>query len=73
MPLYAYACRSCGAGFELLVRASDIPACPTCGGQDLEQQIARLSAEIKNPAIARSWRGAAAKEGHLSNFGKPKG
>jgi putative FmdB family regulatory protein len=69
MPLYAYRCQSCAADFELLVRSSDIPACPSCGGQNLRQQIARICADIKNPAIAKSWRSAAAKEGHLSNFG----
>jgi putative FmdB family regulatory protein len=70
MPLYAYACQSCGADFELLVRSSDVPACPACGSEKLQQQIARICGDIKNPAVAKSWRQAAAREGHTSNFSK---
>jgi putative FmdB family regulatory protein len=70
MPLFAYACQTCDAEFELLVRASDVPACPSCGGQNLRQQLARICGDIKHPAIAKSWRSAAAKEGHTSNFGQ---
>lgn len=39
MPLYEYTCPSCQAEFELLVRASDTPACPTCGSQRIEKQL----------------------------------
>jgi len=68
MPLYSYVCESCEAAFEVLVRAEDVPQCPSCGGAQLQQQIARICAEIKYPAIARSWRKAAARSGDLSNF-----
>lgn len=70
MPLYAYACEACNAEFEQLVRSSDIPACPHCGSEKLQQQVARICAEIKYPAIAKSWRARAAAEGDLSNFSK---
>jgi putative FmdB family regulatory protein len=70
MPLYNYICQKCNAEFELLVRASDVPACPACGSEELQKQIARICGEIKSPGIAKSWRRAAAREGHLSNFGK---
>jgi putative FmdB family regulatory protein len=70
MPLYAYTCQNCDADFELLVRSSDVPACPSCGGEKLQRQIARLSPDLKNPAVAKSWRSAAAREGHTSNFSK---
>jgi putative FmdB family regulatory protein len=70
MPLYAYVCDACAAEFELLVRGSDASVCPNCGGQKLQQQISRISKEIKYPAIAKSWRRRAAAEGDLSNFGK---
>lgn len=69
MPLYTYKCEGCDAEFELLVRASDVPACPTCGNAQLQQRVARISNEIKYPAIAKSWRRRAAAEGDLSNFG----
>jgi len=68
MPLYDYVCQSCNAEFELLVRSSDIPTCPSCGGVQLQKQVARIAAEIKYPAIAKSWRQAAARSGELSNF-----
>jgi len=70
MPLYAYACESCNAEFEALVRSGDVPVCPTCGSEKLQRQVSRISKEIKYPAIAKSWRKAAAAGGDLSNFSK---
>ncbi|HYP58061.1 MAG TPA: zinc ribbon domain-containing protein [Beijerinckia sp.] len=70
MPLYAYNCTACGHDFEQLVRSSDVPACPSCGSEKLQQQVAKICVEIKYPAIAKSWRRQAAKEGDLSNFSK---
>ena len=37
MPLFDFRCRSCGREFEALVRASDVPHCPSCKGVKLEQ------------------------------------
>jgi putative FmdB family regulatory protein len=68
MPLYTYACSDCDAQFELLVRSSDTPVCPHCGSEKLQQQVSKICVEIKYPAIAKSWRKAAAAEGDLSNF-----
>ena len=70
MPLYSYNCQDCDADFEILVRASDTPACPSCGSTKLQQQLAKICNDIKYPAIARSWRARAAREGDLSNFSK---
>jgi putative FmdB family regulatory protein len=70
MPLYSYNCQNCNADFELLVRSSYIPACPSCGSEKLQQQVARVCIDIKYSAIAKSGRHAAAREGHLSNFSK---
>ncbi|HUZ91021.1 MAG TPA: zinc ribbon domain-containing protein [Methylocella sp.] len=70
MPLYAYTCQNCHADFELLVRSSDVPACPSCGSETLQQQVAKICGDIKYPAIAKSWRRAAAASGDLSNFSK---
>ncbi len=70
MPLYSYYCQDCKTDFELLVRSADIPACPSCGGENLQKQIARVCIEIKYPAIAKSGRRAAARAGDLSNFSK---
>src|SRR5438445_12992158 len=37
MPLFDFRCRSCGSEFEVLVRASDLPVCPSCKSAKLEQ------------------------------------
>jgi putative FmdB family regulatory protein len=39
MPIYEYTCRSCGTGFELLVRKDTTPACPACDGEELERLL----------------------------------
>ncbi|MFS8038346.1 FmdB family zinc ribbon protein [Xanthobacter sp. AM11] len=68
MPLYSYHCPDCDKDVELLVRASDTPTCPSCGGQKLEQMMSRIAPEGKSRAIIQASRAAAAREGHLSNF-----
>lgn len=53
MPIYGYACRSCGDRFETLVRASETPACPSCGSVDLAQQLSLIAKPAKGgPADA---------------------
>jgi len=39
MPLYEYACRDCDQEFELLVRGSETPQCPSCSGRRLEKLL----------------------------------
>ena len=44
MPIHEYRCGACGHEFERLVRLSSTPsseilACPSCHGQDLEQLL----------------------------------
>ncbi len=39
MPIYEYACHECEHEFELLVRGSEQPLCPTCGGRRIERQL----------------------------------
>jgi len=68
MPIYDYACKSCHAGFELLVRASSVPTCPHCGAQDLERAVSRIAPAGKIEAIRASNRRMAAAQGHFSNF-----
>lgn len=70
MPLYAYNCQNCDADFELLVHASDVPVCPSCGSEKLQQLVAKICGEIRNPALAKAGRQAAARSGHLSNFSR---
>ena len=39
MPIYEYACQSCGREFEALVRSETVPACPSCHSTQLEKQL----------------------------------
>jgi len=39
MPIYEYQCRGCGERFEHFERGDEKPACPACGGHQLEKQI----------------------------------
>lgn len=70
MPLYGFHCKDCDKDFELLVGASETPACPHCGGVQLDRLMSRIAPEGKSKAIARSWRAQAAREGHMSHSGR---
>ena len=39
MPIYEYQCDECRAAFELLIRGAETPACPECGGHELEKLL----------------------------------
>ncbi len=47
MPLYEYHCQTCQSDFELLIRGSERPVCPDCGG-------GRLSKQFSVPAAHRA-------------------
>lgn len=70
MPLYDYHCKACQSEFELLVRASTVPACPRCSSTDLERAVSRIAPAGKIEAIRASNRRAAAREGHFSHFSR---
>ncbi|MER2542099.1 MAG: zinc ribbon domain-containing protein [Candidatus Accumulibacter phosphatis] len=45
MPIYEYACTTCGKEFEKLVRqSSPAPACPSCHSVDLRKKLSAFSA-----------------------------
>ena len=52
MPIYGYACKTCDHEFETLVRSSETPACPSCGGEKLEQKLSLIAAPAKHGAEA---------------------
>ena len=39
MPIYEYACSKCGNEFEMLVRPSTVPGCPSCRSTELEKKL----------------------------------
>jgi putative FmdB family regulatory protein len=44
MPIYEYACRSCGHEFETLVRGSETPSCAQCASPELEKKLSVFAA-----------------------------
>ncbi len=49
MPIYEYACPTCGKEFEVLQRFSDEPVrvCPTCGADQVRKKISATSFVLK--------------------------
>lgn len=68
MPLHDFHCPRCNKTFELLVRSSDLPACPDCGSQELQKLVSMPQAPGKTAGIIASARRQAAREGHFSNY-----
>jgi putative FmdB family regulatory protein len=52
MPLYGYECNACGRAFEMLVRSSDTPSCPSCESTDLTRQLSLIAAPAKRTGEA---------------------
>lgn len=46
MPLFEYTCDSCQSEFELLVRGSEKPACPSCDSKKLTKQLSVPAAHM---------------------------
>ncbi|MGQ0635240.1 MAG: FmdB family zinc ribbon protein [Planctomycetaceae bacterium] len=44
MPLFEFRCGECDREFELLVRAGDVPQCPTCGRERVEKLLSATAA-----------------------------
>jgi putative FmdB family regulatory protein len=68
MPLYDYRCADCDKAFELLVKISDTPVCPECGGQRLEKLVSKPAAPGQTATVLAKARAQAAREGHFSNY-----
>lgn len=68
MPLYDYRCAACNRTFELLVRSSMAPACPSCGGATLEKLLSVPAPSGQSGDKVARARSQAAREGHFSNY-----
>ena len=69
MPLYEYACRSCGREFEYLTRADQTPSCPSCSSTELEKQLSVFAVS----GGTDSSRAAAPTVGPCGACGDPRG
>lgn len=49
MPIYEYACESCGHRLEAIQKMSEAPLkdCPACGKPDLKKQISATGFQLK--------------------------
>ena len=54
MPIYEYECRDCRTDFELLVRASAAPTCPSCESTSLQKRLSAFAVRRGGPAAAAS-------------------
>lgn len=68
MPIYDYRCSDCDKTFELMVKASAIPLCPTCGGIHLEKQVSCPAPLGQTAGFVANARKQAAREGHFSHY-----
>jgi len=68
MPLFDYHCTACQADFELLVRASTVPACPHCASTALEKCVSRIAPAGKIEGIRLSNRRLAHAQGHFNQY-----
>ncbi|MGB8517149.1 MAG: FmdB family zinc ribbon protein [Gallionella sp.] len=49
MPIYAYACASCGAQKDVMQKMSDAPltTCPECGTESFAKQVTAAGFQLK--------------------------
>jgi putative FmdB family regulatory protein len=71
MPLFEYACRSCGHHFEYLTRRDETPSCPACAGRELEKQLSVFA--VATGDGGRSPFEADAAAGPCGTCGDPRG
>jgi putative FmdB family regulatory protein len=54
MPLFEYACRTCGRRFEYLTREGQAPSCPACTSVELEKQLSVFAVSTTASSPART-------------------
>ncbi|GGF77581.1 hypothetical protein GCM10007301_41900 [Azorhizobium oxalatiphilum] len=73
MPLFSFHCATCDKDVELLMRLSDTPICPACGGKEMHRLLSRVAPDLKTPGLMKAARAQARREGHTSNFSRSEG
>jgi putative FmdB family regulatory protein len=71
MPLFEFACRTCGHRFEHLTRQGAAPACPSCAGVDLEKQLSVFAARASSSSPGTD--SGYAASGACGHCGDPRG
>jgi putative FmdB family regulatory protein len=69
MPLFEYACKECDREFELLVRGSETPECPSCHATDLERRLSVFAAHTGGGSSVS----AMSEVGGCGRCGDPRG
>lgn len=64
MPIYEYACQSCGREFEALVRSDTVPECPACHSTQLEKQLSVFATSNTGADKAAAMAGPCGSCGH---------
>jgi putative FmdB family regulatory protein len=64
MPIYEYACKSCGDEFEALVRSRSVPNCPSCRSTELEKKLSVFATAASNAEAASLADGPCGTCGH---------
>ena len=68
VPLYEYRCQSCSNTFELLVRGSESPRCPSCQGDALDKLLSVFAVNAQGSQPAPKQAG-----GSCGSCGDPRG
>ncbi|MBM3777571.1 MAG: zinc ribbon domain-containing protein [Acidimicrobiia bacterium] len=68
MPLYEYACNDCHREFELLVRSTEQPVCPSCDSAELTRRLSVFAAHTNGSSVT-----ASPSMGACGTCGDPRG
>lgn len=72
MPIFEYACRSCGTEFETLVRTSSpAPECPSCHGGELDKKLSGFAVAMSSSSAFTSPDAVAGACGSCGHPGGP--
>jgi putative FmdB family regulatory protein len=70
MPIYEYFCKNCEKEFELLIRGTQKPVCPHCGGKKLDRWMsAPASPTHANGSNCPIERGSSDAASHCAHAG----